>query len=125
MAGLAVIGCFLGSWKNRYNIRTVFFILLLSIYIFGSWWCWWFGGAFGHRPFVELYILLAFPYAYLIDLVFQQKQMAIKVFFVILWLALIHYSYFLTVYFTGPHYEWWEWKRVLRWALRFDYWQKW
>lgn len=124
MAGLAVIGCFAGSWKNRYNIGVIFLILLLSIYIFGSWWCWWFGGAFGHRPFIDLYPLLAFPYAYLVSLILNQRRQWLRVGFVVLWLALIHYSYFLTVYYIGPHYEWWRWKEVVGWALHFDYFRK-
>lgn len=124
MAGLTIIGCLLGAWKNHYNIAIISIILLLSTYLFASWWCWWFGGALGQRSYVELYTLLAFPYAYLIQLIFRQRWLIPKVLFVLLWLALIHYSYFLTVYFTGPHYEWWEWELVTNWALHFDYWQK-
>lgn len=124
MAGLAIIGCLLGSWKNRYNIAAISIILLLSTYLFASWWCWWFGGAFGQRSYVELYTLLAFPYAYLLQLIFRQRWLIPKVLFVLLWLALIHYSYFLTVYYTGPHYEVWELELVLKWALDFDYFRK-
>ena len=124
MAGLAVAGCLLGSWKNQYNIAVIFFILLLSTYLFASWWCWWFGGALGQRSYVELYTLLAFPYAYLIQLIFRQRWLIPKIVFVLLWLALMHYGYFLTVYYTGPHYEVWELELVRQWALHFNYWQK-
>ena len=124
MAGLTIIGCLLGAWKNHYNIAIISIILLLSTYLFASWWCWWFGGALGQRSYVELYTLLAFPYAYLIQLIFRQRWLIPKVLFVLLWLALIHYSYFLTVYYTGPHYEVWELEMVRNWALHFDYWQK-
>lgn len=30
----------------------------LSSYIIASWWCWWYGGSFGSRPYVDLYPIL-------------------------------------------------------------------
>lgn len=118
MAGLAVLGCLLGSWKNRYNIAVVFFILLISLYAFGSWWCWWFGGAFGHRSFVEFYTLLAFPYAWLVSIIWEQKKVY-RFAFLLLWAALAYYSYFLTVYYISPHYDWPRWREVVDWMLHF------
>jgi hypothetical protein len=121
MAGLAILGCLVGCWKNKYDIATIFGILLASIYIFSSWWCWWFGGAFGHRSFVEFYALLAFPYAYLATIVFRGRFVLFKILFVLLWLVLIYYSYMLTVHWTGPHYEWYEWRQVMEWAMDFRF----
>jgi hypothetical protein len=37
--------------------------LLLHTYIVSSWHMWWFGGGFGHRVFVEAYVLMALPLA--------------------------------------------------------------
>ncbi len=124
MAGLAVLGCLIGIWKNRYNILPVFLVFLISLYLFSSWWSWWFGGALGQRSFVEFYTLLALPYAYLAMLVFRQRWLIFKLLFVALWLALMHYSYFLTVYFIGPHYDWQRWRQVVEWMLDLDYFQK-
>ncbi|MCB9274809.1 MAG: hypothetical protein H6564_12270 [Lewinellaceae bacterium] len=118
MAGLSVLGCLFGSWKNRYNIAVISLILLISLYTFGSWWCWWFGGAFGHRSFVEFYTLLAFPYAWLVAWVWEQKK-PVKIAFLLLWLTLIYYSYFLTVYYISPHYDWPRWRQVTDWMLHF------
>lgn len=39
----------------------LFFIL--SIYVLSSWWCWWYGGAFGMRALVQSYSIFAFPLA--------------------------------------------------------------
>jgi hypothetical protein len=39
-------------------------ILVLVWYTYASWWCWWLGGAFGHRGFVKFYALLAIPLAW-------------------------------------------------------------
>jgi hypothetical protein len=51
---LAVVGLIIGLVQKRSNSFLILIILLLSTYIFGSWWAWWFGGAYGHRCYVEL-----------------------------------------------------------------------
>jgi hypothetical protein len=38
-------------------------IFILATYVFASWWCWWFGGAYGHRCYVDIMPLLALPVA--------------------------------------------------------------
>ncbi|MDY0041481.1 MAG: hypothetical protein RBS57_14310 [Desulforhabdus sp.] len=35
----------------------------LNIYVISSWWCWWYGGSYGHRAFIESYVVMAFPLA--------------------------------------------------------------
>lgn len=45
---------------------TVLVFLIANIYVQSSWWCWWFGGSFGHRAFIDSYALMAFPLAVLI-----------------------------------------------------------
>ena len=35
--------------------------MIIFIYITFSWWCWWYGGVFGMRPFVDFYPFLAIP----------------------------------------------------------------
>ncbi|MGA2937165.1 MAG: hypothetical protein ABSF52_08725 [Syntrophobacteraceae bacterium] len=37
--------------------------ILINIYVCSSWDCWWFGGSFGCRPFVDVIPLLAIPIA--------------------------------------------------------------
>lgn len=34
---------------------------LVFIYVIFSWWCWWYGGAFGLRAMIDIYGLLALP----------------------------------------------------------------
>jgi hypothetical protein len=41
-------------------------VLGLATYTFGSWWAWWFGGAYGHRCFVDFLPILSIPAAYAI-----------------------------------------------------------
>lgn len=47
--------------KQLFPIITVY--LLLNVYVVSSWGCWWYGGSFGMRPFVESYAVLALPTA--------------------------------------------------------------
>ncbi|MFY9307454.1 MAG: hypothetical protein WAQ28_00245 [Bacteroidia bacterium] len=46
---------------------------LVISYLFASWWCWWFGCAFGARSFIEYYALLIIPFAYFIEYGFKHK----------------------------------------------------
>jgi len=48
-------------------------IIPSAIYLFSSWWCWWFGGSYGARPMIEFYALLIFPLAAGIHFVSQLK----------------------------------------------------
>ncbi len=51
----------------RRNFRALMWpvvvLLVAMIYVQSSWWCWWFGGSFGMRAYVELMGILAFPLA--------------------------------------------------------------
>jgi hypothetical protein len=40
---------------------------VLVLYSYAAWWCWWLGGAFGHRGFVDYYPFLAIPLAFSLD----------------------------------------------------------
>lgn len=51
-------------WKSRSPFAmpvSIFFPL--NAYIIFSWWCWWYGGSFGQRPFIDSYALMALPVA--------------------------------------------------------------
>ena len=60
--GLAGIGIMLKN--NMKGTLLPIATLSLATYVFGSWWAWWFGGAYGHRCYVDFLPLLAIPAAY-------------------------------------------------------------
>lgn len=68
---LAVAGLIL-MWKKM-RLTTIGILLVWSIgwYIIASWWAWWFGAAFGHRAFIELFPLMAIPLALCIQWLFS------------------------------------------------------
>ena len=58
LMGIAVVGLF---FLRRYAKEFAFaipFFFLISFYVIASWWCWWYGGCFGNRVFIDLYPLL-------------------------------------------------------------------
>ncbi|MFO7671942.1 MAG: hypothetical protein R6W31_19955, partial [Bacteroidales bacterium] len=71
MMGFAMVGLFI----LRKRIGELFWPLVVwvvvMIYVQSSWWCWWFGGSFGLRAYVELGGLLAFPMAASFELVLK------------------------------------------------------
>ncbi|MCW3085019.1 MAG: hypothetical protein JWP12_2385 [Bacteroidetes bacterium] len=49
-------------------------IVPLFVYVTLSWWCWWYGGSFGQRPFVDLYGIMAFPLAIVVSWILKLKR---------------------------------------------------
>ena len=60
---LAVLGVFINLKKRAAEALPTIIILCIATYLFASWWLWFFGGAFGHRCFVEFYAFLSFGLA--------------------------------------------------------------
>lgn len=60
--------------KSRAYKVAVIVIFALGIYLFSSWWSWHFGCAFGARSFVEYLTLLALPFAYRMNEVFDGSK---------------------------------------------------
>ena len=46
--------------KNPWFLSALI-MLPFIIYLFSSWWCWWFGGGFGMRPMIDYYPLFIIP----------------------------------------------------------------
>ena len=113
IAGFAVIGTFLGARKNRYNLGLIMLVLLVALYIFSSWHCWWFGGAFGYRSIVEFYALLSIPFAYISHLIFKQPRGIFKVLYLLVLSLLIYYNMGLIDHYVGPHYTWETWNKAM------------
>ncbi len=56
----ALIGLFVGGKAKEWSFGVKLFTIL-NIFIIFSWWCWWYGGSFGGRSFIESYALLSIP----------------------------------------------------------------
>lgn len=58
LAGFFLLGKYAKPWKWAIPVFWG-----ISAYVIFSWWCWWYGGTFGQRPFIDFYGLLAIPVA--------------------------------------------------------------
>lgn len=119
---LAVVGIG-ASWRARQNhAPALALIFVLATYLFASWWAWWFGGAFGHRSYVELYAILAFPLAGMLEKLLALKSSVMRYTGVLVVLFLIFYSVQLSFLYNrigGPWdgADWrWNWSKM-EWIL--------
>lgn len=49
---------------SRLLLFTILIVLLVSIYVHSSWWCWWYGHTFGSRTMLDFMVLFAILVAY-------------------------------------------------------------
>lgn len=73
------------GWK--WILWTVF---PLFIYVVYSWWCWWYGGSFGSRPMIDIYPLLAIPFAASIQKLLQLNWYKIPAFVLVLFFVFLN-----------------------------------
>jgi hypothetical protein len=80
--------------------------LVVNVFVVLSWWCWWYGGSFGLRAFIESYALLAVPLALLIRQVLKLKifyRIASLAFFALFAVLNIFQSY--QYYYGAIHWD--------------------
>lgn len=116
----ALIGLGIGWKQKRHQAPANTLLFVLATYTFASWWAWWFGGAFGHRCYVEFYALLAIPMAGFYELVLRAGKW-IKLPVLALAFFLMFYGVkmsFLYNQLPGPWDGWdwrWNWEKI-RWV---------
>ncbi len=110
---LMLVGIFYGLKVKKFHSPAMLLIFILATYIFASWWAWWFGGAFGHRSYVEYYAILAIPFAGLIQKVFSSRKKIVRISFQFLLITLMVYSVRLSYLYTSIGGPWdgadWRW----------------
>ena len=76
-------------------------LISIATYIFASWWAWWFGGAYGHRCYVDFLPIFAIPSAHLLSSEFLNKKASILL--MALFAALVSYVNLRMCYiYYGP-----------------------
>ncbi|CAN5361326.1 hypothetical protein BH10BAC1_BH10BAC1_00080 [soil metagenome] len=73
----AIIGFINLFKKNRALFFSIFLFFIFNTYLISCWDCWWYGGSFAQRPFVESYVFMAFPLAYFIQSVLTKKWLVL------------------------------------------------
>jgi glycosyltransferase involved in cell wall biosynthesis len=101
-----MILAFAGIWylwrqKSPFALAITVF-LPLNIYIIYSWWCWWYGGSFGSRPFIDCYALMALPVAALIQSWIKYKVRIIRTALMAVYIVTVSLGiYFSMLYRSG------------------------
>lgn len=73
---LALLGIPVLLVRHRQLFWPVAITFALYAYAVSSWWCWWYGGGFGLRAFIDIYPLLVFPMAAFLQWVLQKGKLA-------------------------------------------------
>lgn len=98
---LVVPGLFLVRRQARGTLLPVAIFLVLFIYLQASWWCWWFGGSFGSRVFVDSYGIMAIPLAAVIGAVPGMKRRISRVGSGLLLTLLVLFQLFQTLQYSN------------------------
>lgn len=102
----SLMGFFFMKRKSPDFFTGSLLYVLLSTYIILSWWCWWYGGSFGQRPFIDMYGLLAIPMGCLISKIYEMSMWR-KVSFTMLMFSLIVIQLYQSqqYYWGSIHYD--------------------
>ena len=83
---------------------TVF--ILIATYIIVSWWCWWYGGSFGMRSYIDYYGILAIPMSLFFATLWEYRKYAKILVFAIVSLSLAQNYFFQEKYRRSSiHYD--------------------
>ena len=125
----ALLIMFWGLFIKRKDPRTSFIgvgvIFVVITYVFASWWAWWFGGAFGHRCYIDYFPVFAFPLAITFELLVRNARPVVKTAIFSGLILCCYYNIALTNVFVtkqiwdGPEWRWnWRgWAHVVHHTL--------
>ncbi len=79
LAALSCIYLFFGNLS--FKIKSWLFIFfILNTYVISSWWCWWYGGSYGMRPWMDFLPILMITLAYYLN---QLKKTFLYAFYIL------------------------------------------
>jgi hypothetical protein len=85
---------------------SILLFISIATYIIVSWWCWWYGGSFGMRSFIDYYGLLAIPMALLFTELWSFRKHTKILVLSIVFLSLSQNIFFLEKYKRSSfHYD--------------------
>ncbi|MDP2336108.1 MAG: hypothetical protein Q8N05_06600 [Bacteroidota bacterium] len=78
----------------------------VATYIIVSWWCWWYGGSFGMRSYVDYYGILAIPMALFFTILWDYRKYSKILVLNIVFLSLAQNYFFMEKYRRSSlHYD--------------------
>jgi hypothetical protein len=101
----ALIGFIMLYKQARELFTPILIFTIVNFYIVVCWWTWWYGGAFGMRPLIESYSLLAFPMAACLTSLLKTR-LTVKIAGLAIFFLLVVYSLFETAQFYYGAIHW-------------------
>ena len=120
VALLSLLGMALMVVKKEKGWVLPILLISLATYVFGSWWAWWFGGAYGHRCFVDFLPVLVIPTVYAsshINTLSKWLARACFSLFVIAAFVNLRMSYIYEGMWDGPGWGWYNYIDKLKEAV--------
>lgn len=98
----ALIGIFFLRKKLSAFFIPILIFTLFNSYLILSWWCWWYGGSFGQRAFIDSYALLIIPLAaFLSYFLNKQKPWLTRLVYGFSFFFIIHGVFQTRQYYSG------------------------
>lgn len=117
IALMGVLGMIIMTIKKHGGWMLPWVVLSIATYIFASWWAWWFGGAYGHRCYVDFLPILAIPAAYAVRFTLESSKI-FRVSFSVLFLLAVYVnlrmSYIYQGMWDGPDWTWYSYLDKLK-----------
>lgn len=117
LMAIPLLGVLWVAFKKKVSGPAILVMMLIFLWVNGSWHMWRFGGAFGYRPVIEFMAVLAFPFAYVLTssrtwhLIFQILLWAIMGLFV--WYTIrMGLAYFGS--WSDDVWSWWHWWQAVK-----------
>lgn len=106
---MGILGMVLMAAKKRMGWILPWVLLTMATYVFASWWAWWFGGAYGHRSFVDFLPVLAIPAAYALKFIQESNKylrISASILFVLAVYVNLRMSFIYQGMWDGPDWTW-------------------
>ena len=106
---LPLIGLLRGVWKQKREAIGVFSIIAVLTYLFASWHTWSFGGAYGHRCYVDWMCFLAIPFCWFLQEIVAPSKWArwsVAVLVICLMYLSVGLAYFYQWPWERPDWTW-------------------
>ena len=102
----SVIGMFMLPRHRKDFAVAIIAFFVINLYVISSWWCWWYGGSFGMRPMIDIYGLMAIPFAVFLKWIFENKRLVVKIPLLILLAWLVFRSVFNSCRYGSGAIHW-------------------
>jgi hypothetical protein len=100
--------------KSPHALPVTLFVPV-NIYIIFSWWCWWYGGSFGQRAFIDSYALMAVAAASLLGVALSSAKRWFRAVIVAVYLLLASLGIFNNIQYYEGAIHWDSMTRAAYW----------